>query len=430
MKFISKVALAATLATGFTAVNAPAFAQKKDKAEAGAPQLKLSDAVRKPIAAAQTAFAAGDYPTTLAQIAIAEPAAKTDDERYVVNALRLQTVAKTNDRAAMIPALDALIANPKTPATDKPRYAYFRGTLAYEGKKYAEAIPFLTQARDLGYNDPNLPLQIAQAQIEGGNVPAGLAELDKAITAETAAGRKAPDAWYRYGVAKSYAAGQRDATTTWLQKSLTAYPTPDNWRRSILVYREGSEAKGGTKLDRGQQLDLFRLMRATKSLADRGDYLEYGNLAYQAGLPAETKAVIEEGRATGKLPAGDTTSTGLINDSNTALKSEGSLASFETRAKAAPNGKIAAGTADAYLATGNTAKAIELYRLALSKGGVDTNEVNLHLGAALTQAGQKAEAQSAFQAVTAGPRKDVAGFWMQYLQVGSNASAAPAAPAA
>lgn len=428
MKFISKVALAAALATGFTAAAVdPAVAQKKGKEEAGAPQLKLSDAVRKPIAAAQAAYNANDFPTALSQLAIAEPLAKTDDERYIVAALRLQTYAKTNDRTGMIPALDALLANAKTPATDKPRYAYFRGSLAFDQKKYAEGLPYLKQARDLGYQDPNLALQIAQAQVDSGDVAGGLSEIDKAVAAETAAGRKAPEAWYSYAVSKAYGAGQHEQTTAWLQKSLVAYPTPQNWRKALLVYREGTEAKGGVKLDRGQQLDLFRLMRATKSLADRGDYLEYGNLAYQAGLPQETKAIIDEGRATTKVPTTDSTATGLINDSNTALKSEGTLASFEPRAKAAPNGKLAAGTADGYLATGNTAKAIEFYRLALSKGGVDTNEVNLHLGAALAQAGQKAEAKTAFQAVSTGPRKDIAGFWMQYLDVGSAGSATPAA---
>ncbi|SOB87580.1 hypothetical protein SAMN06297144_2712 [Sphingomonas guangdongensis] len=418
MKSISTFALAAVLAAGLatTATSAPAAAQKKGKEESGAPQLKLSDAVRKPVAAAQTALAANDTATATTQLAAAEAAAKTDDETYIVNALKLQMTAKSNDPAQLSPILDKLLVNPKTPQASLGQYNYFRAQAPWNAKRYAEALPYLQKARDLGYVNENLTLQIAAAMTETGNVAGGVAEVSKAIDAETAAGRKAPEAWYSYAVGKLYDAKSPDLSP-WLQKQINAYPTAKNWRTALLVYRDSQE-KGGTKLDRAQQLDLFRLMRAAKSLGARGDYLEYALIAYDTGLPGETKSVIEEGRATGKIPATDANGNRLYSDANNAIKLEGSLAGVEAKAKAAANGKTAAQTGDAYLALGQAAKAVELYTVAQQKGGVDASELNLHLGIAHYNAGNKAAAKTAFQAVTAGPRKDMAAFWVQLIDLG------------
>ncbi|WP_204307115.1 tetratricopeptide repeat protein, partial [Klebsiella aerogenes] len=61
------------------------------------------------------------------------------------------------------------------------------------------------------------------------------------------------------------------------------------------------------------------------------------------------------------------------------------------------------GNADALLAAGDNARALELYDAALAKGGADANEINLHRGIALQRLGRKEEAKTAFQAVKTGP---------------------------
>ncbi len=416
MKFISKAALAAALTIGMasTVAVAPAAAQKKGKDDKGAAALKLADGVRKPVVAAQTALAAKDYATALSQLATAEPLITNDDERYIVNALKLQAVAPTNDLQRLAPILDVLIANPKTPAASLGQFNFLRGEAAVQQKKYAEALPFLTKAQELGYKNENLQLRIASAMIETGNLADGLQAIDAAIAQDTAAGRKSSEDLYNYAIARVYGKDPV-ALASWSQRKLTAYPTAKNWRESLLLYRDGRE-KSAQKLDRGQQIDLFRLMRATKSLADRGDYLEYADTAYIAGLPGEAKTAIDEGRATGKIPASDATAGKLMTDINTSLKAEGSLSATEAKAKAASSGKPALQTGDAYLGLGQTAKAIELYQIALQKGGVDASEANLHLGVAYSQAGQKDQARAAFQAITApGARKDIASYWLKYL---------------
>ena len=104
-----------------------------------------------------------------------------------------------------------------------------------------------------------------------------------------------------------------------------------------------------------------------------------------------------------------------MTDSATAIRNEGSLASTETKAKAGANGTLAAQTGDAYLGQANYTKAAELYRLALSKGGVNADEVNTRLGIALARGGDKAGASAAFGSVKGTPRADIAGLWTAWL---------------
>ena len=92
-RFTNALFAAALLAGGASLAIQPAVAQKKDKKAEG-PGLKLSKEVQAPAAAAQTALAANDYATAETSIAQAEAAAKTDDERYIAAAMRLNLEAK------------------------------------------------------------------------------------------------------------------------------------------------------------------------------------------------------------------------------------------------------------------------------------------------------------------------------------------------
>ena len=78
-------------------------------------------------------------------------------------------------------------------------------------------------------------------------------------------------------------------------------------------------------------------------------------------------------------------------------------------------GRAALGTADAYLGYGNWAKAAELYKVALAKGGVDAPTVNTRLGYSLGMTGDKAGAEAALKAVTGTPRDQLAKYYQIWL---------------
>lgn len=419
MKSLSHAILtAALLAGGASIAAAPATAQKKGKEEQKGPSLKLSNEVRTPAAAAQTAIAAKDIATAEPLVAQAEAAAKTDDEKYIAAALRLNVEAirvqtPGTSTAGLTAPLDALLANPKTPPADQARYAYQRGVIAANAKDNAGAATYFERARTLGYNDPNLPLQLVKLKMEGGDIAGGTAELEKVIAAQSTAGQKVDEQLYRYAIAKTAQRKMAPQTLSWIERYLTAYPTVKNWREMVVFY--GIQPQSQVTLDKGQKLDLYRLLGAGRALADQYDYELYGQYAFDLGIPWETKTVLTAGKAAGKVPAGSANASGLLTAANGAITNEGSLSGLETRAKAGANGKLAASTADAYLGSGNQAKAIELYRVALQKGGVDADAVNTRLGIALAGSGDKAGARTAFDAVKGAPRADVAKLWTIYL---------------
>jgi hypothetical protein len=426
MKSMSRAVLAAALMTGVAAVavSAPAVAQKKkDEQQAAGPQLKLSKEVQNPAAAAQKALAAKDFATVTTQLATAQAAAKTDDDRYIVAALQLQMEAtKLQDaraanqqvsEAGLKAPLDALIVNPKTPAVDVAKYNYQLGILAANSKDNAGAIQYFQRAQQLGYNDPNLPLQMVKLKMDSGDIAGGAAELEKAIDAQVAAGQKPSEDLYKYAIAQTNKKRLGPQTAGWIKKWVVAYPTRQNWRDGIVTY--GMTQQSAVTLDKGQKVDLYRLMRASKSLADQYDYETYAQWTYDMGLPFEAKAVLEEGKASGKIPASSASANDLMRVANQAIATEGSLAPVEAKAKAGANGRIALNTGDAYMGMGNWAKAVELYRVALTKGGVDADVVNTHLGIALANSGDKAGAKAAFAEVKGAPRTEIASLWTVYL---------------
>jgi tetratricopeptide (TPR) repeat protein len=406
MTFVSKLALAAVLTLGTTA---PALAQKADKN--AAPELKVSDEFRKPAAAADVALKAKDLATADTQITAAEAVAKTDDEKYYSTYLRLQLELERKNEAGQMKALGLLASNPKTPA-DRVNvyggiYNYMLGGELIKQKKAAEAIPVLLKARELGTNQPDLPVLLANAYAATGKNAESIAEVNKAIEASKAAGRKPPIDWYKFVIPRVKASGDTAATADWLKRFIAEYPTVQNWRWSIQVFRQGAPAGGG-KTDR---LNLYRLMRATNALADRGDYADYAFAAQQSGLPWEAVAVIDEGRKSGKIPAGDADVGRTYTASQAAVKSEGSLDALARQSAAAKDGRTAQQTADAFLASGNYARALELYDLSLQKAGVDADEVNLNRGVALRALGRKDEAKTAFGTVK-GAYASTAQLWL------------------
>lgn len=419
MKSISTAALAAAMIAGAAglAVAPPAFAKKKEEAPAG-PQ--YTQAVAVAANKAKTALLAKDLATAEAAVAEAEGAAKTDDDKYIATFLRYALVSQkiadastgTNgafDPAPMIAPLDALIVNPKTPADMLPKFEYSRATIAYDAKDWARAIRLFQQAQQHGSTEKNLPLYLAKAKVQSGDVAGGMADLEKLVATGTQ-----PEDIYKYGIAQSAAAGLTPQTVMWLKRWVVAYPTAKTWRDALGYY--ALSGKPVAKLDKRQLIDIFRLMRQTKSLPDQDYYEEYAQKVMDVGLPDETKAVIAEGKALGKIPgAGSSNIQALVTSSNNQVASEGSFAGLETKAAASANGALSAQTGDAYLGRADYAKAIALYRQALAKGGVNNDEVNTHLGIALALSGDKAGAKTAFAAVTTAPRSDIAGFWSTWV---------------
>lgn len=410
MNFASKLALAAVLSLGTTALTvAPAAAQKKDDKKADPNALKVSDEFRKPAAAAEAAVKAKDWATAEPQIAAAEAAAKNDDEKYYSSWLRLQLELSRGNEAAQIPALQTLSVSPRTAPEAKVAYTarlnFLMGKAAASQKKHADVITYMTKAREGGEKNVDIPLMMANAYAATGRNAEAATEARNAIEFAKSIGQKPPEAWYQFAIPKVTATGNREASYDWLAYYLKDYPTVKNWRWAIEVLGQG--AKGTDRAAKTERIDLYRLRRITNSLADRGDYADYAYAAQSSGLPWEALSVIEEGRKNGKLPATDADGNRTYTAAQAGVKSSPALDALAKQG--------GAGNADALLAAGDNARALQLYDAVLAKGGADANEINLHRGIALQRLGRKEEAKAAFQAVKTGPFVNVALLWQVSL---------------
>jgi tetratricopeptide (TPR) repeat protein len=420
MKRISEAALAALLvsvaAAGLSAV--PAFAKKQEDTSG----MTLNDTVRAAAMTAKDAITAKNYPAAETAVTQAEAAAKTDDEKYVASMLRYGLVSQmvadrsqaTNgvyDPTGMVAPLYALVGNPKTPPTELPKYLYRLGVISFETKQWTRATDLFARAQQAGSTEPNLPLYLIKSKIEAGDVAGGLAQMDALWTANPA---QVTDDYYNYAIAKANKANLRAEAVKWMRRQLVAIPTTIQWNETLYFY--GLQPQSMVKLDAGQMVDLFRLLRQSKAIPDQAGYENYIQASANDGLPGETKSVVAEAKAAGKLPAPvNPVIAGLSTKADAAVKAEGTLAALDKKAGAAAKGEVSAQAGDAHLARGEYAKAIALYKQAQTKSVADADAVNTHLGIALALSGDKAGAKAAFAAVTGAQRADIAAFWLTWL---------------
>lgn len=412
MKKLFPLTLGTMIALGVVAVPVatPAFAAKKKEEATSGPKAKVSDAFRKPIGAAQEAVKTKDFATAQAKLTEASAIATMPDEKYYVGIIELQIAQANGDKALQAKAIeDVLASGSELGNTDRPKFLFYSGQNAYTNKDYPTAVTRLTDAQKAGYNTTDADLLLAESNFKLNQVPTGLGYVEKAIATEKAAGRVPPEDWYKRAASMAYQAKLMPEVAKWTRLQVAAYPSDENWRSTLIIYRDGAN------LDSQMTLDLYRLMRASKAITSERDYGEYAQLAADRGLPGEAKAVIDEGAAAGKLNKTTPGVSDVYKASSAKVAADrASLPASEKAAATAKDGKVALSTADGYLGYGDYAKAAELYKVAIGKGGIDANIANTRLGIALGLGGQKDAAKAAFAAVT-GPRADLAQFWVQWL---------------
>jgi tetratricopeptide (TPR) repeat protein len=418
MKIVSTLALALALG-GVSLAVVPATAAKKEAAAATpeAPKRNFSKGARNSLAAAQKAITAKDAATAATEIEKARAASETPDDKYMVAVLSYQLAQMNNDKAATAQALDAMIASGVAEPSLLPQLYIQQAQTAWDAKDYAKAASSLEAAQAAGNTNMEIIPMLVVAQSNVGQTLKAMQTVNAAIDKQAAAGQPVPVEWYERGVDIGYRAKSTGADAAAInaltleisQKWVAAYPTKRNWNTALRVYSDTN------KLDAETRIDMFRLLRHADALSGDVDYREYAIDVYRR-YPQEANMVLQEGSSKGIVNlTGRNDATDVIADVKPRLAADkASLPASDKAARAAANGRAALNTADAYVGYGEFAKAADLYKVALTKGGVDANLVNLRLGAALAQANDAAGAKAAFAQVQ-GPRKALADFWVIHL---------------
>ena len=131
--------------------------------------------------------------------------------------------------------------------------------------------------------------------------------------------------------------------------------------------------------------------------------------------------VIDKGMASGALSGAYVTESRTLANARMAAD-KASLPASAAKAASSSSGVEALSTGDAYLNYGDAAKAEALYKMALSKSGVDKDRVLTRLGIAQFDQGKYADARASFKQI-GGARTSLARLWLAFVNSKSPAAA-------
>ena len=416
MKSISTLAVAVSLAIGLAGAADPAFAQKKKKAEAAAAPVQpvgwrptFAPGETEVLTPIETAIIAQDWATAATLLEAARPKITSPDGLHFYGRFQLQIGTGTNNRALQSQGIDSMVASGGGDPTKMASIYRDQVVLALEAKDYAKAEAGIAKWSQMAPNELEVTATMGELRFRQGRHAEALTTFEKAIAAREASGQPVPENWKLFALQSAVNAKMWPKAATLSRALVSTSPSPTNWRNAISIYRSS------TTLDAPGRVDVFRLMRATKSFENANDYLALGDLLARGRFYAESQQVIQEGFASGKLPRSNRDAATILAEVGGRVSSDlAALPGLETRAKADSKGALALNVADGYYGHGNYAKAAEYYRLAIQKGGIDSGLANLRLGMAFANAGQRAEAEAAFKAVS-GPRAGLASYWLLWL---------------
>ena len=348
------------------------------------------------LTAAQQAIAANQMPAALAKLNEARSIATLNPQETLL-IQRLTVAAGINDdaqQALVTASLEGLINSSLVPLDEKLTLIETAISLSQKQRNYPLVIQSVEQYLKLAPAKRSVLVARAQAHYFLKQFELAAAQI-KTIVEPPKPNEATPEETLLRMWADSYKQLKNNAgyeSALWLL--LKHHPQPAYFADFLSRKLEGLEPKSR------YELDVYRLMRETKSLTDAEDYLAMVQLCIKAGLPQEALDTLQAGKTAGKL----STTTNLAQTN--ALQSQinkrvaedaNSLVKLENEAKIAADGNAAAQAGELYFATAQWAKATSMYESAISKGGLRREEmIRLHHAIALQQSGKLVQAKAAF----------------------------------
>ncbi len=373
--------------------------------------------VGKPLQAASDLLKAGKGKEALAKVREAEAVgSKTAAESLMVDRMKAAAAQRAGDTAATIQALESL--HGKVGAGEQGQVAEQLASAYAAARDNAKAAQWVQKAQAAGNTSATLKQLQAYLQGSSGDYGAIAKDAAAAIAASEAAGRKPEEGdLLRLADAQartSNAAGQ--AAT--LEKLLFNYPKKDYW--AIYLGRLPRKAGFSGRFN----LDVLRLRLATGSVDKTDEFMEMSQLALQAGLPAEGKAIVDKGFATGAL------GTGAEAERHKRLRDLANKQEAEAKASIEQRATAAAGNKDgndlvqigyAYATMGQAEKGVQLIEQGIAKGGLKhADDAQLRLGLALLQAKNKAKAVQVLRGIKGSDgAADIGRLWALYANTQS-----------
>jgi hypothetical protein len=427
--FAHRVALVSSLLSALLASALPAAAQSTPAAApASAASAPAGPTVRaevaNPLNAAQGLIRANQGKEALAKVAEAEGLPNlTPYEQHTINHTKAVAALAAGDPAQSLALFEKVLSSSFLPEKDRLPITESAVRLAIQSKNHPKAIEHLKRYKQLGGNDGGLLRAHAQLLAETNDFAGAIAEAKAQIAAETAAGRKAPESLYRVLGYSQQKAGDTAGYVQTLEQLVQQYPTPDYWADllSRIVRKPGFS-------DDRLRLDVYRLQRALGVKLEGDEIADMAQRAMQVGLPAEAKALLDEGYGAGLLGKGkDAAAQAKLRDqaNKAAAQDAKTLADNEAAAQKAKEGNALVNLGMAVAGTGAWDKAAALIEQGIAKGGLRrADEAALHLGYVQWRAGRADDALRSFGGVKGADEgtNDLARLWSYHVRAAAKKS--------
>lgn len=230
-------------------------------------------------------------------LADARRVANSRDALFALALYELEIGNRRGDDALRAGALDVLITSPLTRPERLAGHLAVRGQIAFRAGDLGTAGALWGRLAELTPADPDALANLAQVRLAQRDAPGAMDLLTRAIAVGGAADPADREAWYlqRLSIAQQ---GELVAPGIDAARDLIgAYPTRENWRAALVVYRQLVAAEGGL------EIDLFRLTRYAGVLTQAAEYQRMAQLLNETGEPHEARAVLAEGVARELLDA-------------------------------------------------------------------------------------------------------------------------------
>jgi hypothetical protein len=350
----------------------------------------------KPLKAAQDALTAKNYDEALSKIKEAQAAPdRTAYDNYVINSFLLKAYAGKQDMASEVPVIETLAQSQYTTPDQKKIYLKSVSLYYYQQKDYNKALETANEAVKAGAGDTDVMGLIARSQYLTGKYKDAAATMQDIVGKQEKPDEDSLKLLWQF----SDKAGDKAATAKAVEKLVAYYPKPEYWANAL-----ASLVNADTK-DAHLQLNVYRLMLDVGVLKRGADFADMAELALDQGYPGETQSVLQKAFAENVFTEQrekDRYQHLLDGAKQRAANDQASLADQDRDASSAPNGDKLVQVGAAYLSYGQTDKAIAALTKGLAKGSLKyADEANVLLGIAEYRAHNAAEAQRAFEKVSA-----------------------------
>lgn len=359
--------------------------------------------IGKPLQEAQKLAAAGKNKEALAKLKETDAVGgKTPNETYLIERTRASAAAAAGDNDAAARAFESVINSGKLSPAEAPKFTQALAGIYYRAKDYPKAITWIQRALKDNPNDGQMHELLIQTYYISGKY----AEAAKELSASKGASEAQLQMLANIQLKQNDKAGYVQT----LEKLAGAYPKTSYW--ADLLNRVSGKPGFSSNLG----LDVLRLRLANGLLTKPSDYMEMGQLALQAGNPAEAIKIIDQGYKKGALGTGsDAGRHQRLKDLATKTQAEFDAKLATNEAEAVKNKDADALSAIGYglVSEGKADKGLALMEQAVK---MDTakhpEQIKLHLGQAQAIAGKKAAALNTLKSVHGDTgAADLARYW-------------------